>query len=84
MQELFTISQTLLLGKDPGLPQEFIDLYFTPNYQRYYYNYYLSWVETRNRYFGFGQRINSSNGSGTYIKIPGVIPEFPNIPNPIP
>lgn len=80
LQDLFTISQTLLLGKDPGLPKQFIELYFPPIRQRYYYNFYLSMIETRNRNFGFGDRINTSNGSGTYIPVPGSIPGLPLIP----
>jgi hypothetical protein len=74
LQDLFSISQTLLLGKDPGYPKKFIELYFPPDRQRYYYNLYLTWIETRNRNLGFGSRINVSNGSGTYIRIPGVNP----------
>ena len=69
MSELFKISKTLLEGKDPGLPKQFIELYFPYERQKYYYNYYLTWIESRNRYLGFGDKINSSNGSGTYIPI---------------
>ena len=71
MKQLFSISQTLLLGKDPGLPKQFIDYFFPFERQKYYYNYYLSWIKSRNRYFGFGDTINVSNGDGTYISIPG-------------
>ena len=69
LADLFTISQTLLLGKNPGLPTEFINLYFPPERQKYYYNYYLTWIQSRNRYFGFNNEINVSNGSGTYIPV---------------
>ena len=71
LNQLFSISQTLLLGKDPGIPRQFLDLFFPFNRQKYYYNYYLSWLQSRNRYLGFGSRINESNGDGTYIRIPG-------------
>ena len=71
LNQLFTISQTLLLGKDPGLPKQFLDLYFPFKRQKYYYNLYLSWIQSRNKYLGFGDRINVSNGSGTYIPVPG-------------
>jgi hypothetical protein len=71
LNQLFSISQTLLLGKDPGIPRQFLDLFFPLNRQKYYYNYYLSWLQARNKYLGFGSRINESNGDGTYIRIPG-------------
>ena len=71
LNQLFSISQTLLLGKDPGIPRQFLDLFFPLNRQKYYYNYYLSWLQSRNKYLGFGTRINESNGDGTYIRIPG-------------
>jgi photosystem II stability/assembly factor-like uncharacterized protein len=71
LNQLFSISQTLLLGKDPGIPRQFLDLFFPYNRQKYYYNYYLSWLQSRNRYLGFGSKINESNGDGTYIRIPG-------------
>jgi len=71
LNQLFSISQTLLLGKDPGIPRQFLDLFFPFNRQKYYYNYYLSWLQSRNKYLGFGYRINESNGDGTYIRIPG-------------
>ena len=71
LNQLFSISQTLLLGKDPGIPRQFLDLFFPLNRQKYYYNYYLSWLQSRNKYLGFGSRINDSNGDGTYIRIPG-------------
>jgi photosystem II stability/assembly factor-like uncharacterized protein len=72
LSSLFTISQTLLQGKDPGIPKQFLDLFFPPERQRYYYNLYLTWIQSRNKYLGFGDRINVSNGDGTYIKVPGV------------
>lgn len=71
LNQLFTISQTLLLGKDPGIPKQFLDLFFPFERQKYYYNLYLSWIQSRNKYLGFGDRINISNGDGTYIPIPG-------------
>ena len=71
LNKLFSISQTLLLGKDPGIPKQFLDLFFPYKRQKYYYNLYLSWVQSRNRYLGFGDSINTSNGDGTYISIPG-------------
>jgi hypothetical protein len=71
LNQLFTISQTLLLGKDPGIPKQFIDLFFPIERQKYYYNLYLSWIQSRNKYLGFGDRINVSNGDGTYIPVPG-------------
>jgi len=71
LNQLFSISQTLLLGKDPGIPRQFLDLFFPFNRQKYYYNYYLSWLQSRNKYLGFGTRINESNGDGTYIRVPG-------------
>ena len=72
LNQLFSISQTLLLGKDPGIPRQFLDLFFPFNRQKYYYNYYLSWLQSRNKYLGFGTRINESNGDGTYIRVPGM------------
>ena len=71
LSKLFSISTTLLLGKDPGIPKQFLDLFFPFKRQKYYYNLYLSWVQSRNRYLGFGDSINTSNGSGTYISVPG-------------
>jgi hypothetical protein len=71
LNQLFTISQTLLLGKDPGIPKQFLDLFFPFQRQKYYYNLYLSWIQSRNKYLGFGDRINISNGDGTYIPVPG-------------
>jgi photosystem II stability/assembly factor-like uncharacterized protein len=71
LNQLFSISQTLLLGKDPGIPKQFLDLFFPFERQKYYYNLYLSWIQSRNKYLGFGDRVNISNGSGTYIPVPG-------------
>lgn len=71
LNKLFTISQSLLLGKDPGIPKQFLDLYFPFHRQKYYYNLYLSWVISRNKYLGFGDTVNTSNGSGTYTAVPG-------------
>ena len=71
LTKLFTISQTLLQGKDPGIPKQFLDLFFPFERQKYYNNLYLSWIQSRNKYLGFGDRINVSNGSGTYIPVPG-------------
>ena len=72
LNQLFTISQTLLLGKDPGIPKQFLDLFFPFERQKYYYNLYLTWLQSRNKYLGFGDRVNVSNGDGTYIRIPGI------------
>jgi photosystem II stability/assembly factor-like uncharacterized protein len=69
---LFTISQTLLQGKDPGIPKQFLDLFFPIERQKYYYNLYLTWIQSRNKYLGFGDRINVSNGDGTYIRVAGI------------
>jgi len=72
LNSLFTISQTLLQGKDPGIPKQFLDLFFPIERQKYYYNLYLTWIQSRNKYLGFGDRVNISNGDGTYIRIPGI------------
>ena len=72
LSSLFTISQTLLQGKDPGIPKQFLDLFFPFERQKYYYNLYLSWIQSRNKYLGFGDRINVSNGDGTYIRVQGI------------
>ena len=72
LNQLFTISQTLLLGKDPGIPKQFLDLFFPIERQKYYYNLYLTWLQSRNKYLGFGDRVNVSNGDGTYIRVPGI------------
>ena len=71
LNKLFTISQTLLLGKDPGIPKQVLDLFFPFKRQKYYYNLYLSWIISRNKYLGFGDSVNTSNGSGTYTAVPG-------------
>jgi hypothetical protein len=60
------------LGKDPGIPKQFLDLFFPSDRQRYYYNLYLTWIQSRNKYLGFGDRVNVSNGDGTYIRVPGI------------
>jgi hypothetical protein len=72
LNQLFTISNTLLLGKDPGIPKQFLDLYFPVERQKYYYNLYLTWLQSRNKYLGFGDRVNVSNGDGTYIRVSGI------------
>jgi hypothetical protein len=72
LNQLFTISQTLLQGKDPGIPKQFLDLFFPIERQKYYYNLYLSWIQSRNKYLGFGDRVNVSNGDGTYIRVAGL------------
>jgi hypothetical protein len=72
LSQLFSISQTLLLGKDPGIPKQFLDLFFPIERQKYYYNLYLTWIQSRNKYLGFGDRVNVSNGDGTYIRVPGM------------
>lgn len=67
---LFSTSNKLLQGKETGLPKEFIDLFFPLERQLYYYNMYYSWIQSRQRYLGFGDKINSSNGDGTYLAVP--------------
>lgn len=67
---LFSTSNKLLQGKETGLPKEFIDLFFPLNRQLYYYNLYYTWIQSRQRYLGFGDKINSSNGDGTYLAVP--------------
>jgi hypothetical protein len=70
LQDLFHISETLLVGKNTGLPKKFVDKFFPPSRQKYYFNLYMSWLQSRNGYFGFENPINVSNGDGTYIRIP--------------
>jgi len=72
LSQLCSISKKLMLGLDPGLPPEIITVFFPPNRQRYYYNLYITWIQTRNKILGFGDQINVSNGDGTYIPVPGV------------
>lgn len=73
MSRLFSYSGKLLNGLNPGLPQDFIALFFPFERQLYYYNYYITWIQSRDRYLGFGQNINVSNGDGTYIQTPNKI-----------
>ncbi len=67
---LFSTSNKLLNGLDPGLPKDFVELYFPLKRQLYYYNTYLTWIQSRNKYLGFGDDINKSNGDATNIQIP--------------
>ena len=68
---LFSTANKLLNGKCPGIPQQFLDEFFPLKRQLYYYNLYLTWIQSRNGYLGFGgYRVNSSNGDDTNIMIP--------------
>lgn len=67
---LFSTSNKLLNGLDPGLPKDFLELFFPLKRQLYYYNTYLTWIQSRNKYLGFGDDINKSNGDATNIQIP--------------
>ena len=79
---LFSISNKLLNGLTTGLPQEIINKFFPLNRQLYYYNLYLTWIQSRNAYLGFGDKINSSNGDSTNIQIPNkLILQNIKIPN---
>jgi hypothetical protein len=70
MSFLFGTSRTLLLGLETGLSKLFIETFFPRDRQLYYYNLYNSWIISRIHYTGFGTRINSSNGDGTFVQIP--------------
>ena len=70
MSFLFGTSRTLLLGLETGLSKLFIETFFPRDRQLYYYNLYNSWIISRIQYTGFGTRINSSNGDGTFVQIP--------------
>lgn len=70
---LFSVSSMLLQGSETGLPPDFIAAFFPKNRQLYYYNLYITWTQSRNGYFGFGDKINSSNGDATNIQIPNGI-----------
>jgi hypothetical protein len=70
MSFLFGTSRTLLLGLETGLSKLFIETFFPRKRQLYYYNLYNSWIISRIHYTGFGARINSSNGDGTFVQIP--------------
>ena len=72
LSQLFSISHKLLLGLCPGVPQEIVDLFFTTERQLYYFNLYLDVIATRNRLLGFGDKINASNGDGTYVAVPNL------------
>jgi hypothetical protein len=68
MSFLYGTSRKLLLGLETGLSKKFIETFFPRDRQLYYYNLYNSWIISRIQYKGFGYRINSSNGDGTYIQ----------------
>lgn len=68
MSFLYGTSRKLLLGLETGLSKKFIETFFPRDRQLYYYNLYNSWIISRIKYKGFGYRINSSNGDGTYIQ----------------
>jgi hypothetical protein len=70
MSFLYGTSRTLLLGLETGLSKLFIETFFPRNRQLYYYNLYNSWIISRIQYNKFGNRINSSNGDGTFVQIP--------------
>ena len=70
---LFSTSNKLLNGLCTGLPKQILDDFFPRSRQLYYYNTYLTWVQSRNKLFGFGDKINSSNGEATNIQIPNNI-----------
>jgi len=70
MSFLFGTSRKLLLGLETGLSNSFIKTFFPRDRQLYYYNLYNSWIISRIQYKGFGNRINSSNGDDTFVKIP--------------
>jgi len=69
MSFLYDISRKLLLGLETGLSKLFIETFFPRDRQLYYYNLYNSWIISRIKYRGFDDRINSSNGDGTFIQI---------------
>jgi len=68
MSFLYGTSRKLLLGLETGLSKLFIETFFPRKRQLYYYNLYNSWIISRIKYKGFGDRINSSNGDGTFIQ----------------
>jgi len=71
LTQIFSISNKLLNGLDPGLPKEFIEKFYPRERQLLYYNTYLTWIQSRQGYLGFGgMKINSGNGSSTNIQIP--------------
>ena len=69
MSFLYDISRKLLLGLETGLSKLFVETFFPRKRQLYYYSLYNSWIISRIKYRGFGDRINSSNGDGTFIQI---------------
>ena len=68
MSFLYGTSRKLLLGLETGLSKKFIETFFPRDRQLYYYNLYNSWIISRIQYKGFGNRINSSNGDGTFVQ----------------
>jgi|LakMenEpi03Aug12_release.lakeMendotaPanAssembly.Ray.scaffolds.fasta_scaffold517992_1 hypothetical protein len=68
MSFLYETSRKLLLGLETGLSKLFIETFFPRKRQLYYYSLYNSWIISRIKYRGFGDRINSSNGDGTFIQ----------------
>ena len=69
MSFLYGTSRKLLLGLETGLSKLFVETFFPRKRQLYYYSLYNSWIISRIKYRGFGDRINSSNGDGTFIQI---------------
>jgi len=72
MNFLFTLSENYLLGKETGIPNELLSQYLDKNRARYYYNSYFQTLISRNKILGFDDALNISNGSGTYIRVPGL------------
>ena len=72
MNFLFTLSENYLLGKETGIPNELLSQYLDKNRARYYYNSYFQTLISRNKILGFDDALNISNGSGTYIRVPGM------------
>ena len=70
---LFSVSNKLLNGLCAGFPKQFVDTFFPRKRQLYYYNTYLTWIQSRNKLFGFGDKINAGNGSSTNIQIPNAL-----------
>ena len=68
MSFLYGTSRKLLLGLETGLSKLFVETFFPRERQLYYYNLYNSWIISRIKYKGFGDRINSSNGDDSFVQ----------------
>jgi hypothetical protein len=68
MSFLYGTSRKLLLGLETGLSKKFVETFFPRNRQLYYYNLYNSWIISRIKYKGFGDRINTSNGDDSFVQ----------------